>query len=169
MIGLDGDQQSIYKTALSSNHRLTLFQLALQYLTKESDATGWSAESGWVHAFAHGADFLLYASQHPDFPETYDAIWQTIIMVFRNQQQVFTANEEKRLAIVVSQLVLQEKIGQQDLFNWITKTDFPKVQDQDYLRWLNYQNFLLKIYMDLDQADQLCHDLKESLQQACTE
>lgn len=169
LIGLDGDKQSIYKTALSSNHRQTLFQQASQYLIEESDATGWSAEFGWVHAVAHGADFLFYASQHPDFSESYDAVWQTIVAVFKNQDQVFTANEEKRLATVISQLILQEKIGQQDLHNWISQTDFPKIQDPDYLRWINYQNFILKIYMDLDQAGLLSHDLKTAIQITCTE
>ena len=71
--------------------------------------------------------------------------------MFKQQSSIFNASEEKRLAVVVSQLVLQEKGTQEDLLACLSNTVFPETTPKEYLRWINYQNFLLTIYMDLNQ------------------
>lgn len=168
LIGLDGEEDSPYTASLSQRQKKYLFQQSLNYLKVEKDYTGWSDSYGWVHAFAHGADFLLYASQHPEFPESFATIWQSIVTVFKHQSSIFNANEEKRLAVVVSQLVLQEKATQEDLLACLSNTVFPKTTPKEYLRWINYQNFLLTIYMDLNQNGLLSQELKDNIQAICS-
>lgn len=168
LIGLDGDKQSAYCDALSIEQRQDFFRQSTDYLKEETDNTGWSDDYGWVHAFAHGAEFLLYASHHPDFSESYEEVWEVTTSILKKQPAIFTANEEKRLATVISQLILQEKITQQDLLIWLSKTNFPDTKAKDYLRWINYQNFLMTIYLDLNQGHILEQNLKEKIQKICS-
>ncbi|WP_422937112.1 DUF2785 domain-containing protein [Streptococcus pluranimalium] len=122
--------------------RQDFFRQSTDYLKEETDNTGWSDDYGWVHTFAHGAEFLLYASHHPDFSESYEEVWEVTTSILKKQPAIFTANEEKRLATVISQLILQEKITQEDLLNWVSKTNFPNVELKDY-----YAGLIIKIFL----------------------
>ncbi|WP_438839147.1 DUF2785 domain-containing protein [Streptococcus pluranimalium] len=168
LIGLDGDKQSAYCSALSIEQRQDFFRQSTDYLKEETDNTGWSDDYGWVHAFAHGAEFLLYTSHHSDFSESYEEVGEVTTSILKKQPDIFTANEEKRLATVISQLILQEKITQQNLLIWLSKTNFPDTKAKDYLSWINYQNFLMTIYLDLNQGHILEQNLKDKIQKICS-
>ena len=167
LIGVDGDETSPYHLILPENLRTILFQSALEYLQQETDSAGFSAEFGWVHAFAHGADFLLYASLHDKFPYPYEVVWSTIVSVFKQQAKAFTAGESDRLATIVVQLLLIGKIQAETLLQWLVETEFPHEADADYLTWINYQQFLRAIYVELDHHHQLTDELRTALYQVC--
>ena len=53
----DANQQSVFYQGLKAEIRNVLLNQGLHYLSKEKDTTGFSSQYGWVHAFAHGADY----------------------------------------------------------------------------------------------------------------
>lgn len=68
LLSVDNEPESIYHAFLSTNDRELLFQQALDYLAIENDWSGYDEKLGWIHTAAHGADFLLAASCHDQFP-----------------------------------------------------------------------------------------------------
>ncbi|MHB9760221.1 DUF2785 domain-containing protein [Streptococcus suis] len=68
LLSVDNEPESIYHAFLSTNDRELLFQQALDYLAIENDWSGYDEKLGWIHTVAHGADFLLAASCHDQFP-----------------------------------------------------------------------------------------------------
>lgn len=76
LLSVDNERDSVYFAFLSTNDRELLFQQALDYLTIENDWSGYDEKLGWIHTAAHGADFLLAASCHNQFPaEKSKEVW----------------------------------------------------------------------------------------------
>ncbi|MGT2926907.1 DUF2785 domain-containing protein [Streptococcus cuniculipharyngis] len=76
----DSRERSSFYNGLSAEERMLLFQAIPTYLARERDTTGYHRDYGWVHAFAHGADLLMFASQHVAFPrEMYQDIWTCLV------------------------------------------------------------------------------------------
>lgn len=163
---LDVDQtaDSPYHQSLSTDQLQTIFGQALLYLQQETDSTGWDKEKGWVHAFAHGAELLLYAGLHKEFPQKrMNELLETLTIVLKQREALFTAGEERRLAFMVTQLLIQEKIQQTQLCHWIEKLDFPNQSPQDYFVLLNLENLLSTIYLHLEKEGLLETELKDSI------
>ena len=163
---LDVDQtaDSPYHQSLSTDQLQTIFGQTLLYLQQETDSTGWDKEKGWVHAFAHGAELLLYAGLHKEFPqERMEELLETLTIVLKQREALFTAGEERRLAFMVTQLLIQEKIQQTQLCHWIEKLDFPNQSPQDYFVLLNLENLLSTIYLHLEKEGLLETELKDSI------
>ncbi|HFI0562982.1 TPA: DUF2785 domain-containing protein [Streptococcus suis] len=150
LLSVDNEPESIYHAFLSTDDRELLFQQALDYLTIEHDWSGYDEKLGWIHTAAHGADFLLAASCHDQFPaEKSKEVWQTIVTCLTKQSKVFSAGEEIRLAQIPVYLLLNEKVTSQELTRWISELDFPNQEPLDYFRWLNLQHFLSSLYFQL--------------------
>ena len=163
---LDVDQtaDSPYHQILSTDQLQTIFGQTLLYLQQETDSTGWDTEKGWVHAFAHGAELLLYAGLHKEFPqERMEELLETLTIVLKQREALFTAGEERRLAFMVTQLLIQEKFQQTQLCHWIEKLDFPNQSPQDYFALLNLENLLSTIYLHLEKEGLLETELKDSI------
>ena len=163
---LDVDQtaDSPYHQSLSTDQLQTIFGQTLLYLQQETDSTGWDKEKGWVHAFAHGAELLLYAGLHKEFPQKrMNELLETLTIVLKQREALFTAGEERRLAFIVTQLLIQEKIQQTQLCHWIEKLDFPNQSPQDYFVLLNLENLLSTIYLHLEKEGLLETELKDSI------
>ena len=163
---LDVDQtaDSPYHQSLSTDQLQTIFGQTLLYLQQETDSTGWDKEKGWVHAFAHGAELLLYAGLHKEFPQKrMNELLETLTIVLKQREALFTAGEERRLAFMVTQLLIQEKIQQTQLCHWIEKLDFPNQSPQDYFALLNLENLLSTIYLHLEKEGFLETELKDSI------
>ena len=163
---LDVDQtaDSPYHQSLSTDQLQTIFGQTLLYLQQETDSTGWDKEKGWVHAFAYGAELLLYAGLHKEFPqERMEELLETLTIVLKQREALFTAGEERRLAFMVTQLLIQEKIQQTQLCHWIEKLDFPNQSPQDYFALLNLENLLSTIYLHLEKEGLLETELKDSI------
>ncbi|MGY3705031.1 DUF2785 domain-containing protein [Vagococcus martis] len=69
IIQSDGDSKSSYHNLLTHDEREYFFNTAIIYLQKEIDKTGYSEIYGWVHAFAHGGDYLSNVMSHDLFTE----------------------------------------------------------------------------------------------------
>lgn len=165
LLSVDNDQDSEYSAFLSTDDRELLFQQALNYLTIENDWSGYDEKLGWIHTAAHGADFLLAASCHEQFPaEKSKEVWQTIVTCLTKQSKVFSAGEEIRLAQIPVYLLLNEKVSGQELTEWISKLDFPNQEPLDYFRWLNLQHFLSSLYFQLNSHQALTAELQQAIE-----
>ncbi|AUA18171.1 DUF2785 domain-containing protein [Streptococcus suis] len=165
LLSVDNEPESIYHAFLSTNDRELLFQQALNYLTIEHDWSGYDEKLGWIHTAAHGADFLLTASCHDQFPaEKSKEVWQTIVTCLTKQSKVFSAGEEIRLAQIPVYLLLNEKGTSQELTGWISELDFPNQEPVDYFRWLNLQHFLSSLYFQLKSQQALTAELRQAIE-----
>ncbi|HFI0704497.1 TPA: DUF2785 domain-containing protein [Streptococcus suis] len=165
LLSVDNESESIYHAFLSTNDRELLFQQALDYLTIENDWSGYDEKLGWIHTAAHGADFLLAASCHDQFPaENSKKVWQAIVTCLKKQKQVFSAGEEIRLAQIPVYLLLNEKVTSQELAECMNEPDFPNQEPLDYFRWLNLQHFLSSLYFQLNSHQVLTEELRQAIE-----
>ncbi|MFM0795173.1 DUF2785 domain-containing protein [Streptococcus suis] len=165
LLSVDNDSEPIYHAFLNEEDCELLFQQALDYLTIEIDWSGFDEKLGWIHTAAHGADFLLAASCHEQFPdEKSKAVWQTIVTCLTKQSKVFSAGEEIRLAQIPVYLLLNEKASSQELTEWISKLDFPNQEPVDYFRWLNLQHFLSSLYFQLKSHQALTEEIGQTIE-----
>ncbi|MFM0683870.1 DUF2785 domain-containing protein [Streptococcus suis] len=165
LLSVDNDSESIYHAFLSTDDHRLLFQQALDYLTIENDWSGFDEKLGWIHTAAHGADFLLAASCHEQFPnEKSKEVWQAILTCLTKQSKVFSAGEEIRLAQIPVYLLLNEKVTSQELAEWMNELDFPNQEPLDYFRWLNLQHFLSSLYFQLNSHQVLTEELRQAIE-----
>lgn len=159
-------ESSPYHDKLTTKDKEQLFEAALQLLSNEEDSRGWDKQLGWLHTIAHGADFLLTASCHPDFPKKdLIKVWRVILTVFKKQTQTFSAGEDQRLANIIVQLILIEKLPAQEFTHFLKAVNLPSQNLPAYFAYLNFQHFLQKIYLDLDKVNQLSETLKLAIQE----
>ncbi|MFZ2669820.1 MAG: DUF2785 domain-containing protein [Streptococcus suis] len=118
-----------------------------------------------MHTAAHGADFLLAASYHTKFPvpKSKETL-QAILICLSKQNQTFTAGEEIRLAQIPVYLLLNEKVSNQELTEWISKLDFPNQEPLDYFRRLNLQHFLSSLYFQLRSHQALTEEIEQAIE-----
>lgn len=160
----DNNQDSCYFHTLSEENRQEIFVAALSYLTQEEDTTGWSDTYGWVHAIAHGAEFLMQVGLHDNFPsDKMQDIWDCLLFVLKKPKKIFTAGEERRLAILITQLLIAGKLDQNQLADWVGQLELPDLSPQEYFCRVNVENFLAAIFLQLEKAEQLDQPLKNAI------
>ena len=158
LLSVDANPQSIFYQGLQAEIRTVLLHQGLYYLSKEKDTTSFSSQYGWVHAFAHGADLLTEVACHPDFPKS------RVPEVFNILSIRFTGDEDRRLARVLYEPILQGKLEQKQVASWIKAVDFPIEEREDFYKFSNFRSCLLEVYVQLDQRNILQADLKEAIQ-----
>ncbi|MBS8056524.1 DUF2785 domain-containing protein [Streptococcus suis] len=165
LLSVDNDSESIYHAFLNEEDCELLFQQALDYLAIENDWSGYDEKLGWIHTAAHGADFLLAASCHEQFPnEKSKEVCQAILTCLTKQSKVFSVGEEIRLAQIPVYLLLNEKVTSQELTEWMNELDFPNQEPLDYFRWLNLQHFLSSLYFQLKSHQVLTEELRQAIE-----
>lgn len=163
-LAVDSQEDNLYYQQISPAQRQQLFDTALQYLEEETDTRGWHEEYGWMHAVAHEAELLLSACLHQQFPaEKLPLVWSTIIALLQRQTQAFSAGEERRLALIMSQLISQEKLNQHEVASWIEQTHFPDQSPAEYFAQINFENFLLALSAYLEKEEILSPLLKTAI------
>lgn len=165
LLSADGNPDSIYFGNLTEIERGFLLEQGRAYLLNEKDYTGYSEEYGWVHAFAHGADLLAEIVCHPSFSvERVPEALQVLEHVFKTVPVRFVNDEDWRLARVLYQAVLSQKISQEKLVDWLTSQDFPLESNQDFISFSNFRSCLLEVYVQLDSQKQLSDSLRAAIQ-----
>ena len=164
LLNADAKKNSLYFKRLSSHQRMALFEQGLSYLLYENDSTGYSEEYGWVHAFAHGADLLVEIICHPDFPITrVNEVLQVLEKIFKRVDWRFISDEEWRLARVIYQAVLNERLSQTRVAVWLTSLSFPLENSVDFIQFSNVRSCLLEIYLQLNKEKVLADELRETI------
>lgn len=164
---LDADQTPtlIYHRALTHEARLWLFQAALTYLDQEKDSRGYDKEKGWIHCSAHAAEFLLNASNHDLFPDTdLTRILPSLVQHLNQQTEIFSAGEERRLALVLTNLIIKGRLSTDQLLHDLGNYDWPDQTPNDYFAKINLDNFLSCVYFQLKAHDKLDSNLQIALE-----
>lgn len=159
--GLDGHA---LHDCLTPDQRIDLFDLILTYLPRETDFRGYQEPAGWVHALAHGADYLQVASCHPHFPkEKLSKALTTIQEVLEACPQVLTAGEPGRLAAVILANLSLGRLNQDQLVTWLPQLTVDGDDHLSYAKQLNCQALLSQVYLNLDRDEQLSKSLQQAL------
>ena len=165
LLNCDGNPDSSYSQALSVHERNFLLDKGVSYLSLERDTRGYSRKYGWVHAFAHGADLLTEVACHPDFPSSrMPEFLEVLHQVFKKVSVRFGNDEDWRLAQVLYQAVLKEKLSQHELRLWLQSQNFPLESNQDFIAFSNFRSCLLEVYVQLDSKKQLSDELRTAIQ-----
>lgn len=165
LLSADGNQHSLFYRELKTDIRNTMLDQGLHYLEKEEDTTGFSGQYGWVHAFAHGADLLTKVVCHPDFSASrIDEVFEILGPMFKRISIRFIDDEDWRLARVLYEPILKGKLAQEQVASWIKSLDFPIEEREDFYKFSNFRSYLLEVYVQLDQRNNLQDDLKEAIQ-----
>ncbi|MQW23302.1 MULTISPECIES: DUF2785 domain-containing protein [unclassified Lactococcus] len=156
----DGENAGKYEGSLSSEQREYLFETVLSYLHLEQDFTGFSEEFGWVHGFAHDADALASAMQHPDFSEKQALrALDEMAALFHRLPEPFSHNEERRLAQVFVAALRNKKLSQSQIALWISNLKFSQDELIERRRMWNFMSLLATVYFhtldDIEPSSQL--------------
>lgn len=163
LISCDNWSESPYFLLLE-NSRASIFEEALSYLKNELDIRGYDPKLGWIHAIAHGAELLMATSLHDSFPKRrLTEVWQVIINLLYRQTAVFSAGEADRLAFIIIQLLLSEKLSQTELAKWISDLNYSEQDPEDYFCSLNIKSFLSTIYLTCKKEGILTSELKQAI------
>jgi len=164
IIQADNNNDSPYYNSLSKNERDYFFYASINYLKKESDKTGFSSEYGWVHAFAHGGDYLSKSIVHRDFEiDKINEVLQNITFILDSLEEPFKDEEECRLANIIYEALLNEKMEQTLFKNWIEKLDFPLEKNKDFYRLTTFKSMLAYIYFHSLDTIILDEDLEKTM------
>ena len=162
IIEADGNKSSPYYSFLSEAERTYFFDGAINYLYQETDKTGYSERYGWVHAFAHGGDFLSKVIQHElCTEERFQQALEALSYVMTHLETPFKDKEEKRLAHVIYTGILTEKYSQKTVVNWIEKLDFPLVEVVDFYQLAAFEEMLAYVYFHSLDTVKLSDELLE--------
>ncbi|MEJ6348430.1 DUF2785 domain-containing protein [Holzapfeliella sp. He02] len=150
LLYVDDDQTSIYYQKLSPKGRCYLMQSSIDYLNNEKDITGYSEKYGWVHAMAHAGDYLSATISHSQFSESWvPEVLQAIKNVVFAIKVPFIDEEEKRIAEALVQGILNHRISQSQLSEWISTFSFDLSNQSAYYQLMIFKNMLAYIYFHL--------------------
>ena len=126
--------------------------------------TGYSEQYGWIHGFAHGADVLVSAMQHPNFSENQALQALTVLeQVFHRLPEPFIYGEERRLGNVVVTGILSGKLSQKQVADWLNQVKFSQNDNLEYTRLSNFEVFLAYIYFHLLEKIKFEEDFKAAI------
>ncbi|MDR2929883.1 MAG: DUF2785 domain-containing protein [Propionibacteriaceae bacterium] len=150
LIEADGTVGGRYHHLLTAAQRYAFFRWSLSYLDREHCYEGLSAECGWVHAFAHGGDYLACAIAHPSFPsDLVEQVLTTLSGVFHRLGAPFVQGEERRLGEVIVAGIVSGNLTQSQVTRWLTRITFALEGNRDYQRLATFEVFLAYIYFHL--------------------
>ena len=165
LLSADGNPDSIYFEALTESERIFLLEQGLAYLLNEKDYIGYLEDFGWVHAFAYGADLLTEVVCHPSFSAgRVSEVFKVLEHIFKTVPVRFVNDEDWRLARVLYQAVLVQKLPHETLVDWLTSRDFPLETNQDFISFSNFRSCLLEVYVQLDSQKALSDSLRAAIQ-----
>lgn len=126
----------------------------LKFISEESDLRGYDNEVGWVHSIAHAADGisrLLKCDEIDD--EVAKEVLNTIGDKFCEGKEVFTAEEDERIATVICyDIIKNNMVNDEYLISWID--GLSRVLDiDDFITSnkarINVKNLIRSIYFRL--------------------
>jgi hypothetical protein len=122
----------------------------LRYYKEEKNLRGYLPEGGWAHSAAHGADALEELVQCPES----DAALQHEVLaaiqgMLHNGIQIFSEEEDERIASIVDTMMDNDLLPQQEIADWIGGlthcADLPQSRVPRIAR-VNSKNFLRSLY-----------------------
>ena len=134
-------------------------QTLLSYVKQEKDFRGYVDGKGWAHSIAHVSDALndlvfCDCLIREDFLEVLDAV-KVIVL---NDQIVYEAGEDDRIAVVFESICEQGILTNDDILTWLKSFDYPfdhtsGEYPQIFYSHVNRRHFLRCIYFMLLNLD----------------
>lgn len=164
IIQADDDSKSPYHNTLTDEERRYFFSTAIMYLQKETDKVGYSEIYGWVHAFAHGGDYLSNVMSHDLFTEI-DVInsLETIKYVIHSVEKPFIDEEEKRIAHAIYIGIKHKRISSHLFINWMKSFEFPLENNSDFYQLAVFKNMLAYVYFHCMNDGCLDREIEQAL------
>jgi hypothetical protein len=161
---VDDQSDSPFYRFLTDDEHAYLFQAALDYLNQEQDFRGYDARLGWIHGFAHGADYLEECVVHSQCTAAIRVqALTTVEQIFHRMPMPFTDGEERRLAMVINNGVARGAFTQTQIATWIDTVHFDLDEHLDYCRLATWEVFLAAIFFGLSAQNMLKDPLEHAL------
>lgn len=162
-------ENSVYFRLLSQKQRENVFEMSIEHLSKERDATGYLKPYGWVHTIAHSSELLLRAVCHSMFQkELAEPVLNAVAAMFMKQENVFSDREEKRVGLVLLEMLESKKLSVSQFKKWIEQMakhyDTEKLlETKDFRSKENVVNMLnyVLLYMEEPMARELRENIKQ--------
>ncbi|MDN9012903.1 DUF2785 domain-containing protein [Brevibacillus laterosporus] len=127
----------------------------LRYYKEEKDLRGYLPEGGWAHSAAHGADALVELVQCPESNASVQLeVLAAIQRMLHNGLQIFSEEEDERIASIVYTMIDKDLLPQQEIVDWISAlvqcSSWPRSRNQVIAR-VNIKNFLRSLYFRMGQ------------------
>jgi hypothetical protein len=102
----------------------SMLKSALEYLRAERDLRGFDPTKGWIHATAHTGDLLAFLAANPllraeDQPRILHAIAERL----SSAHEIFSYEEQDRLAFAVSSIVARQDFDSAAFHKWLASLD----------------------------------------------
>lgn len=125
----------------------------IKYYTKEQDFRGYTAEKGWAHGAAHGADVLDELVERKECSEAiHHEILDAIKKALHNGRYIFSHEEDERITNVIYNIIEKNLIGYESISNWIEGLtqccDWERSHSQ-YITRVNTKNLIRCLYFRL--------------------
>ncbi|WP_161485515.1 DUF2785 domain-containing protein [Vagococcus penaei] len=164
IVQVDGSEQSPYHHLLMPEVRDYFWLSASQYLYQETDRTGYSPQYGWVHAFAHAGDYLSKVVGHDLFNQSFmPDVLDSLTFVITSSRQPFTDGKGRRLAQALVTGLIQEKLTQEQLAQWIQSHYFALEELSDFYQLALFEDMLAYVYFHTLDTLVLTDDLQTAL------
>lgn len=122
IIYYDDQNASKYYRILTAEERDRIFQSGAEHIANERDATGYLAPYGWVHTIAHSSELLLAIAGHSLVNEKItEDILNGIYKMFIKQTEVFRDREEKRIGLVLIEMLEKDRLSITGFISWINQ------------------------------------------------
>ena len=137
-------------------------ETVLRYAGQERDYRGYVQGKGWAHAIAHAADALANLAcvyKASDVEGEYTLGRDGMLEILRavkalaiNDELVYNAEEDERLAVVVIDIIDSEVLPEEDMRDWIA--DFGReikkeALPADYYKHINQKHFMRSLYFKM--------------------
>lgn len=127
-----------------------LKQALLRYYREEKDLRGYLADEGWAHAAAHGADALEELVRCPESELAVQReVLKAVTGMLHNGVQIFGEEEDERMASIVTTMISEELLPQQEIADWVISlaqcTEWPDTRARRVAR-VNGKNLVRCLY-----------------------
>jgi hypothetical protein len=136
--------------------RRTLTRL-MQWYECEKDMRGFTAQKGWAHTAAHGADaFAQLALCEELGSEELMQILYALGNKFEQGRYVYIDREPQRVCVAVCRITARGLLSDAQIVEWLASIDEEYVFSDDieaFHRWVNKQNFFTALYFAAKRQD----------------
>ncbi|MET1249944.1 DUF2785 domain-containing protein [Sporolactobacillus sp. STCC-11] len=157
---------------ISRQEYMELLRQLNHYCELENDYRSFVEGKGWAHAPAHISDALDECAQNR-FVGEFECItiWNSLMIMLRNAQTVFDAEEDERMATAVVSMVTSKKITIPILIQWLHEVKLQKpnqsVHASAFRKYLiqrvNMKHFVRCVYFRLKNASLLDQGADDAL------
>ncbi|MCL2350142.1 MAG: DUF2785 domain-containing protein [Defluviitaleaceae bacterium] len=170
---------------LTADEIINIKNTVMRYISQEKDCRGYVGEKGWAHAIAHIADVLGHLAEVSETTDGDDEfslgceglleILNAVKLMVCNEDSVYTAEEDERLAVPVMDVIYREILTNDEIIGWIDSFNMADTKwkngsfPSSFHRYVNCKNFMRSLYFKLcadDDYEEICKHMLSFLAEA---